>query len=52
MNRRKILMLSGGVSLALMVGAQNLLFTACSTKVKPNIVFIFVDDLSWADVGC
>lgn len=38
-------------------GVVVMVLTACNTisdkaKVKPNVVFILVDDLGWKDVGC
>lgn len=28
------------------------IFPACNTTKKPNVVFILVDDLGWSDLGC
>jgi len=53
MNRRDFLKATaiGATSLTLGCGLNQSLATAPGDK-KPNIVFIIVDDMGWADLGC
>lgn len=37
---------------SLVVGALLISALTASAETKPNIVFIFVDDMGWGDVGC
>ena len=44
MNMRNLLLTFLFVTLANLAPAEK--------KVRPNIIFIFIDDMGWGDVGC
>lgn len=35
-----------------MIFLISIIFFSCGSREKPNVVFVLVDDLGWADLGC